>query len=336
MLPIDYPAFLHDLKTRIRARQARAMLAANRELIRLYWEIGNAILERQLEAGWGAQVVKQLAKDLRTAFPEITGFSVRNLNYMRALAETYSDPEFVQQVVAQLPWGHNIALLEKLKNPHERSWYAEQILHHGWSRNVLVHHLETKLYQRQVVAVKTHNFPIALPNPQSDLVEQTLKDPYIFDFLNLAPEAKERDLERGLLEKLRKFMLELGSGFAFMGSQYKLEVSGREYFLDLLFYHYRLRCLVVIELKMGEFEPEFAGKMNFYLSALDAQVKHPDDRASVGIILCRSKDKLTAEYALRDLSKPVGISTYRTGELPPEYHDFPSLETLQALLETDA
>ncbi|NJK46443.1 MAG: DUF1016 domain-containing protein, partial [Pleurocapsa sp. SU_196_0] len=275
------------------------------------------------------------SRGFAAGFPDMTGFSVRNLNYMRSLAETYSDPEFVQQVVALLPWGHNIALLEKLKSPQERVWYANQVLQNGWSRNVLLHHLETRLFERQVAAVKTHNFPVALPNPQSDLVEQTLKDPYIFDFLNLAPEAKERDLERGLLQKLRDFMLELGSGFAFLGSQYKLTVSEREYFLDLLFYHYRLRCLVVLELKMGEFEPEFAGKMNFYLSALDAQVKHPDDRPSIGIILCRRKDKLTAEYALRDLSKPVGISTYRTGELPPEYHDFPSLETLQALLELE-
>jgi predicted nuclease of restriction endonuclease-like (RecB) superfamily len=335
MLPTDYPTFLQDLKTRIRARQSRAMLAANRELITLYWEIGKAILNRQLEAGWGAQVVRQLAKDLRFAFPEMTGFSTRNLNYMRSLAETYSDPEFVQQVVAQLPWGHNIALLEKLKSPWEREWYAHQILTNGWSRHVLLHHLETRLYQRQVEAVKTHNFPSALPNPQSDLMEQTLKDPYIFDFLTLAQDAKERDLERGLIQRLRDFMLELGSGFAFLGSQYPLQVSGREYYLDLLFYHYRLRCLVVIELKMGEFEPEFAGKMNFYLSALDAQLKHADDRPSVGIILCRTKDKLTAEYALRDLAKPVGISTYRTGELPPEYHDFPTFETLQTLLEMD-
>jgi predicted nuclease of restriction endonuclease-like (RecB) superfamily len=334
MLPIDYPSFLHDLKSRIQARQSRIILAANRELIELYWEIGQAILNRQELEGWGAAVVTQLAKDLHSAFPEITGFSVRNLNYMRALAETYSDPEFVQQVVALLPWGHNIALLEKLKAPEERAWYAQQILQNGWSRNVLIHHLETKLYARQLGAVKTHNFPATLPEAQSDLMAQTLKDPYIFDFLTLQKDAKERDLERGLLLKLRDFMLELGSGFAFMGSQYPLSVSGRDYFLDLLFFHHRLRCLVVIELKMGEFEPEFAGKMNFYLSALDAQVKHADDRPSVGIILCRTKDRLTAEYALRDLHKPVGISTYRTGELPPEYHDFPSLETLQALLET--
>lgn len=239
------------------------------------------------------------------------------------------------QLVAQIPWGHNVVLMEKVKDPAEREFYLNQALEQGWSRNILVHQIESKLYARQVTQIKSHNFSQALPSPQSELVAQALKDPYVFSFLTLKQGAKERDLQNALLEKLRDFLVELGNGFAFMGSQYPLRVSDQDFYLDLLFYHYLLRCLIVIDLKIGEFKPEDAGKMNFYLAAPDAQVKHPDDRSSVGIILCKSKDRLIADYALRDLNREIGVSTYQLGELPPELQsELPTVEQLQQLLDS--
>lgn len=335
LLPSDYPEFLRDLKTRIQTRQSQAILAVNRELITLYWEIGQQIVERQEHSDWGDHVLSQLERDLKREMIGLEGFSRRNLYRMRSLYLAYRHQgEIVPQLVAQTPWGHNTVLLEKVKDPVEREWYLEQTLSHGWSRNILIHQIETNLYARQVKALKTDNFQQTLPSPQSDLVQQALKDPYVFQFLTLADNAKERELEQGLLTKIRDFMLELGSGFAFMGSQYHLQVSDQDFYLDLLFYHYRLRCLVVIDLKVGEFKPEDAGKMNFYLSALDAQVKHPDDRPSVGIILCRTKDTLIADYALRDLNKPIGISTYRLGDLPSDLRaELPTVEQLQHVLD---
>jgi predicted nuclease of restriction endonuclease-like (RecB) superfamily len=334
LLPSDYAEFLRDLKARIQSRQVRAILAVNRELIELYWEIGQMIVQRQEQSGWGDKILAQVETDLKRDLPSLEGFSRRNLYRMRALYRTYREQsEFVPQLVAQIPWGQNCILLEKVKDPIERQWYAEQTLAHGWSRNILTLQIETNLYARQVTATKTTNFQQTLPSAQSDLVQQAFKDPYIFQFLTLADNAKERELEQELLSKIRDFMLELGSGFAFMGSQYPLQVSDQDFFLDLLFYHHRLRCLVVIDLKIGEFKPEDAGKMNFYLSALDAQVKHPDDRPSVGMILCRTKDNLIADYALRDLNKPIGVSTYRLGELPPDLQaELPTPEQLQQVL----
>ena len=336
LLPSDYPEFLRDLKTRIQTRQSQAILAVNRELITLYWESGQQIIERQENSGWGDHVLAQLERDLKREMPGLEGFSRRNLYRMRSLYLAYRHQgEIVPQLVAQTPWGHNTVLLEKVKDPIlEREWYLEQTLNHGWSRNILIHQIETNLYARQVKALKTDNFQQTLPSPQSDLVQQALKDPYVFQFLTLADNAKERELEQGLLTKIRDFMLELGSGFAFMGSQYPLQVSDQDFYLDLLFYHYRLRCLVVIDLKVGDFKPEDAGKMNFYLSALDAQLKHPDDRPSVGIILCRTKDTLIADYALRDLNKPIGVSTYRLGDLPSDLQaELPTVEQLQKVLD---
>lgn len=336
-LPSTYPEFLRDLKARIQARQARAALAVNQELITLYWEIGQRIVERQENAGWGDAVITQLERDLKKAMPGLEGFSRRNLYRMRTLYLTYRNQgEFVPQLVAQIPWGHNTALIEKVKDPVEREWYLQQTIEQGWSRNILIHQIESNLYARQVNQIKSHNFYQALPSPQSELVEQALKDPYILDFLTLKQGAKERDLQNALLAKLRDFLIELGNGFAFMGSEYPLRVSNQDFFLDLLFYHYRLRCLVVIELKIGDFKPEDAGKMNFYLSALDEQVKHPDDRPSVGIILCKSKDKLIADYALRNLNRAIGISTYEVGVLPPELEsELPTLEQLEQVLDSD-
>lgn len=291
LLPQDYSEFLRDLKARIQARQTRAILAVNQELMKLYWEIGQQIVERQEVSGWGDAVITQLERDLKREMPDLERFSRRNLYRMRSLYLTYRNQgENVPQLVAQVPWGHNTVLMEKVKDSEEREWYLQQTLEQGWSRNILVHQIESKLYARQVRQIKSHNFEQTLPSPQSELVEQALKDPYVLDFLTLKQGAKERDLQNALLERLRDFLMELGNGFAFMGSEYPLRVSDQDFYLDLLFYHYRLRCLVVIDLKIGEFKPSDAGMMNFYLSALDAQVKHPDDRPSVGIILCKSKD----------------------------------------------
>lgn len=335
LLPNDYPDFLRSLKAKIQARQTRAVLAVNQELIALYWEIGQQIVERQETSGWGDAVITQLERDLKREMPDLEGFSRRNLYRMRSLYVAYREQgEDVPQLVAQIPWGHNTVLLEKVKDRTEREWYLQQTLEQGWSRNILIHQIESKLYTRQVSETKSHNFSQTLPSPQSELIEQALKDPYVLDFLTLKQGAKERDLQNGLLEKLRDFLVELGNGFAFMGSEYPLRVSNQDFYLDLLFYHYRLRCLVVIDLKIGEFKPEDAGKMNFYLSALDAQVKHPDDRPSVGIILCKSKDRLIADYALANLNRAIGVSTYQTGELPPEIQaELPTVQQLQQVLE---
>jgi predicted nuclease of restriction endonuclease-like (RecB) superfamily len=261
------------------------------------------------------------------------GFSSRNLKYMRAFAEAWPDNTFVQQVVAQIPWGHNVRILDYVKDPPEREWYMRQTIQHGWSRNVLVHQIESALYRRQGKALT--NFDRTLPAPQSELAQQILKDPYSFDFLTLGPEAQERDLERGLLSHIRDFLLELGVGFAFVGSQYHLEVGGQDYYLDLLFYHLRLRCYVVIDLKISEFQPEFAGKMNFYLSAVDGLLRHPTDQPSVGIILCKTKNKVIVEYALRDTHKPIGVSAYQlTESLPKQLRgSLPTIEELEAELQ---
>ncbi len=260
----------------------RSSLAVNRELILLYWTIGRDILTRQEQAGWGAKIIERLAADLHRDFPEMTGLSARNLKYMRAFAEAYPDSQFVQQAVALLPWGHNVRLIEMVKDLAEREWYVCQAIEHGWSRNVLIHQIESGLFHRQGKALT--NFHRTLPAPQSELAQEIIKDPYYFDFLALGPEMLERDLERGLLENLRSLILELGKGFAFVGSQYHLEVGGQDYYLDLLFYHLRLRCFVVIDLKIEEFKPEFAGKMNFYLSAIDDQLRHANDAPTIGII----------------------------------------------------
>jgi predicted nuclease of restriction endonuclease-like (RecB) superfamily len=260
-------------------------------------------------------VIDRLAQDLLQAFPGMTGFGARNLKYMRALAEAYPDEQFVQQVVAQLPWGHNVRILEMVKDGRQREWYIRQAVESGWTRNVLVHQIESGLHQRQGQAVT--NFQRTLPAPQSELAQELLKDPYNFDFLTLGPEMLERDLERGLIDHLRDFILELGKGFAFVGNQYHLEIGGQDYFIDLLFYHLHLRCYVVIDLKIEEFRPEFAGKMNFYLSAMDDR-RHANDAPSIGLILCKEKNRIVVEYALRDTGKPMGVAQYRLVESLPK------------------
>ncbi|HEX7120174.1 MAG TPA: PDDEXK nuclease domain-containing protein [Longimicrobiales bacterium] len=313
---VGYGELLEDLKTRIREAQIRATLAVNRELLSLYWQIGREILVRQDEEGWGAKVIDRLAADLRREFPEMTGLSRTNLKYMRSFAEAYPGNEIGQQAVGQIPWGHNIVLLTKLNKYEERLWYAAQTVEHRWSRSVLVHQIESGLYARQGRAIT--NFERTLPSPHSDLARDLLKDPYHFDFLSLSPAVQERELELALLEHLRDFLLELGVGFAFVGRQYRLEIGGKEYRLDLLFYHLRLRCFVVIELKVGPFEPEYAGKMNFYLAAVEDQLRQQGDQPSIGLILCKERNRIVVEYALRGTNQPIGVAEYRLTETLPQ------------------
>lgn len=331
--PLHYDQFFAELKERIRTAQVKAALAVNRELVLLYWGIGRDILQRQLEQGWGAKVIDRLSHDLRNAFPTMKGFSSRNLKYMRALAEAYPDEEFVQQVAAQIPWFHNCVILDKINHFAEREWYIRKTIEQGWSRNVMVHQIESGLYQRQ--GKSQTNFTRTLPAPQSELAQQFLKDPYNFDFLTLGDQAHERDLERGLLGHIRSFLLELGVGFAFVGSQYHLEVGGQDFYIDLLFYHLKLRCYVVIDLKMTEFQPEFAGKMNFYLSAADDLLRHPQDAPSIGLILCNSKNNVVVEYALRDTARPIGVSAYQLTRLLPEQFQgsLPTIEEIEKELQ---
>lgn len=327
--PAGYSDWLSDLKVRIHTAQQRATLAVNQELVLLYWQVGHDILTRQAKQGWGSKVIERLSQDLRAAFPNMKGFSPRNLKYMRAFAEAWPDSEFVQEVLAQLPWYHQLALLDKLPGPEIRRWYVGQAIEHNWSRNTLVMHIENRLLERSGKAVS--NFEIHLPKPQSDLARESLKDPYRFDFLSLTLGAQERDIENALIEHVTDFLLELGAGFAFVGQQVLLDVGGDEFFVDLLFYHLKLRCYVVIELKAGKFKPEHLGKLSFYLAAVDAQLKHPQDGPTIGLLLCKSKNEVVAEYALRDNNRPIGVAQYQLVEsLPAELQtSLPSIEQIE-------
>ena len=306
--PIGYARWLAELKTRIRDTRVRAALAVNSELIGLYWRIGRDIIDRQVQDGWGTKVVDRLAADLRTEFPDARGFSSANLRYMRAFAEAWPDPAILQRVVGKLPWGQSIELL-RVKDATDRLWYAEAALGHGWSRPVLAAQIDTGLHKRQGRAVT--NFERVLPAASSDLAQQVLKDPYQFDFLSLDVAVRERDLERALVARVKDLLLELGKGFSFIGSQHRLEVGGQDFYVDLLFYHRRLRCLVAVDLKTGPFQPEHAGKMNFYLSVLDDLDREPGDNPSIGLILCREHNRVVVEYALRHVDAPIGIARYR-------------------------
>ncbi|HAT72859.1 MAG TPA: DUF1016 domain-containing protein [Elusimicrobia bacterium] len=344
-LPGDYPELLEEIKLRIRNAQVQAGIAANQELLLLYYGIGRDIHVRLETGAWGTGIVNRLAADLQRAFPGMPGFSPRNLRRMRVFYRAYQPdsgtpaiwPQAVAKLeslkwppaVAKLPWAHNIILLEKCKDPAERNWYGLAAVHYGWSRSVLVHQIESGLYQRKGKAPS--NFTATLPKPQSDLAAQTLKDPYLFDFLDMTEEHNERGLENALVNHIQKFLVELGVGFAFVGRQTHLEVDGADYYLDLLFYHLKLRCYVVIELKAGEFKPEYAGKMSFYLSAVDDTMRHPDDKPTIGLILCKSKKRLTVEYTLRDIRKPVGVSEYKlTQSLPKDLQaSLPSIKEIE-------
>ncbi len=327
-----YKVFLSSLKTRIRRAQMKAALAVNAELTLLYWQIGRDILERQNTEGWGSKVIARLAKDLKQALPDVRGFSRTNLMYMRAFAAAWPDEQIVQRCAGQIPWRHNQALLDKLKDAEERLWYAQQSLENAWSRDVLIMQIESDLYQRQGRAVT--NFERTLPEPESDLMRQMVKSPYNLEFLGLDKEVQERELEDALVTHIREFLIELGVGFSFAGSQYRLEVAGDEFFIDLLFYHFKLRRFIVIELKTTDFKPEYAGKMNFYVAAVDDLLRHPDDKPTIGIILCRSSKSTIVEYALRDVNTPIAVSSH---QLPEQLQDsLPTPEQLEMELESAA
>ena len=331
--PEGYTDWLVELKRRIHTAQQRATLQVNTELVLLYWQIGQDILTRQNDQGWGAKVIERLAHDLRNAFPDMKGFSRTNLLYMRSFAEAWSHEQIVQQAVGQLPWGHNLVLLTKLKKAQERLAYAQKTLEHGWSRTVLVMQIETRLLERQGMAVT--NFEQRLPKPQSDLARESLKDPYRFDFLGLGHEAQEREIEGALVQHVTQFLLELGAGFAFVGRQVLLQVGEEDFFIDLLFYHLKLRCYVVIELKADKFKPEHLGQLGFYMTAVDRQIKAEADTATVGLLLCKSKDKVVAEYALGDKTQPMGIAEYKLQESLPESlkTNLPSIEQIERELQ---
>ena len=361
-----YGNLLSEIKTRIRHAQVKATLSANAEMIAMYWDVGRMIYERQQHEGWGTGVIPRLAKDIRNELPKVKGFSERNIGYMIRFAREYGDPVILQQavaklqqpenkdvlkvpqavgqlpvnehsvivqrLVAQIPWGHNILLMERVKDLSGRFWYMEQTIQNGWSRDTLGLMIKSSAHLRQGKAVS--NFSLTLPDPQSDLARQSLKDPYIFDFLTLTEPFNEREMETELIKHLEKFLLELGAGFSFVGRQYQLTISDKDFYIDLLFYHLKLRCFIVIEMKKGDFKPEYAGKMNFYCSAVDDLLKHQTDQPTIGLILCQTKDRILAEYALRDVHKPIGISGYElTRSLPDNLKSsLPSIEEIEAEL----
>ena len=331
-LPEGYADWLKQLKTEIARAQQRAVLAVNAELVKLYGRIGRDILIRQETQGWGSKVVERLSRDLKDAFPEIRGFSTRNLKYMAFFAQHCPDGLIGQQPAAQLPWFHTVILLTKLDNTTEREWYAIQIVQHGWTRTTLELNIKNHLHQRQGAAVS--NFAARLPSPDSALANETLKDPYLFDFLGLGNDAHEREIEGGLIRHITRFLLELGAGFAFVGRQFRLEVAGDEFFIDLLFYHTRLKCYVVVELKATAFKPEHAGQLNFYLAAVDAQIKAEDDKPTIGLLLCKQQNRLVAEYALSGIDKPIGVAEYQLLRDLPETleRNLPSIAEIEAEL----
>jgi predicted nuclease of restriction endonuclease-like (RecB) superfamily len=367
-----YAPFLGAVKNRIRAAQVKATLAANAELIHLYWDIGRAIAAMQEKEGWGAGVIPRLARDIANDLPEVKGFSERNIGRMIAFAREYpgmkeflpqaaakfiggsigpqavaqlpssailpqaaaklatpDDLVVLQQLAAQLPWFHHVILMEKVKDLRARLWYVQQTITHGWSRSVLALQIDSRAYERRGKAV--HNFHATLPPAQSDLAEQVLKDPYIFDFLTLAEPFRERELELALLAQVQKFLLELGQGFAFVGRQYHLEVGADDFYLDLLFYHLRLRCFVVVDLKRGPFKAEYAGKMNFYCNVVDDKLRHAEDKPTIGLILCQDKNRIIAEYALKGVKKAIGVSEYElTRALPKKFQSsLPTVEQME-------
>ena len=326
----DYKNWIEYLKAKISSAKNKVAVTVNTQLIELYWEIGKEISKKSLISNWGSGVIEQISVDLAKDFPEMKGFSRRNLYAIKQWFEFYNQQyEFVPQLVAQIPWGHNRLIINKIKNISEAIYYCDQISKNGWSRDQLDNQIEKDLYKRN--SLSTHNFESTLPEKQSKLATEILKDPYNFDFISLHDEAIEREIEKELVTNITEFLIELGKGFAFVGKQFKIEVSETDYFIDLLFYHLELRCYVVIELKAGKFKPEYAGKLNFYLSAVDSQIKKDTDSSSIGIILCKKKDKIEAEYALRDIKKPMGISEYILTQSIPENikTQLPTIEELE-------
>lgn len=316
-LPANYGTVLEGIKREVRESRHRAMLAVNAELVLLYWRVGSSISQAFQQEGWGAKVVDRLAQDIKASFPDMRGFSPRNLRYMRSFAEAYPDPVILQALPAKLPWTHNITLLERISASEERLWYAHKTIEHGWSYRILEIQIDTGLYQRQALSTKTTNFPATLPKALSDLAEQTLKDPYNLEFLGLAEDVEEKEFHRRLVQHMRRFLLELGVGFAFIGDHYRLRIGNSDFYPDLLFYHARLKCYVVIELKTTDFDPRDAGQLAFYVTALNETMKQSDDQPTIGLLLCRTKDKVVAEYSLKSSQTPMSISTFQLGQVLP-------------------
>lgn len=311
-----YATLLQNIKKEISTARIRAHLSVNKEMITLYWSIGNQILERQKQEGWGSKVIENISKDLRSEFPEMKGLSAQNLKYMRKFAETYAKNEISQQAVDQIPWGHNIKIFYDVENQEERFWYIQKTIENGWSRNVLSLQIQSNLYAREGKSI--NNFKSTLPSPQSDLAASIIKDPYNLEFLDIQGKFHERELEGKLIDHIRNFLLELGQGFAFIGNQYHIELEGEDYYLDLVFYHVKLKCYVVIELKTGKFKPEYAGKLNFYLNLMDRRIKDDTDNPTIGLILCEDKKGITVEYAIEGINKPMGVSQFKLTETLPD------------------
>jgi predicted nuclease of restriction endonuclease-like (RecB) superfamily len=368
----QYREWLKELKQKVRKAQLKAAVSVNTALLTFYWEFGADIVEKQKNAKWGSGFLKRLSADLMAEFPDMKGFSHNNLQYIKRWYLFYSrditncgtgcstiaqqpvaqllEPDALQKVerlvphpnwpqavdkLVQIPWGHNLVIISKCKDVAEALFYVWQTIENNWSRNVLTHQIESGLYERQGKAIT--NFDKTLPAPQSDLAQQIIKDPYNFDFLTLTENYKERELEQGLIRHVTRFLIELGAGFAYMGKQVPLQVGERDFFLDLLFYHTKLHCYVVIELKTGDFEPEFAGKLNFYIKAVDEQRRQKGDNDTIGILLCKKKDKLVAEYALSDINKPMGVSEYQLTQALPDNlkSSLPSIEEIEAEFSGD-
>lgn len=324
----EYKKIFENIKQEVIISQYRAMQLVNAELIYMYWHIGK-IISNNIK--WGNKFVDNLAIDLKNEFPNIQGFSSRNLRNMRKFYDAYSDFEFVQSMTAQITWTHNVLLLDKIKDAQIRKWYINETVTNGWSVKMLEMQIESKLYERQAVAQKISNFKNTLPDIQSDLALQTMKDPYIFDFISLKGKLRELEIENAMIDRIRDVLIELGNGFAFVGNQYKLTVGDKDYFIDLLFYHLQLKCYIVVELKAREFEPADVGQLNFYLSAIDDLVKSKNDNPSIGLLLCKNRDKFTAEYSLKDINKPIGVSEYKLLEDIPEYlqNQLPKAEDIE-------
>lgn len=328
----DYLKIVENIKSQIVSARQRVIVNANLELLTLYRNVGKVINENTV---YGNKFVANLARDLKTDNPRLRGFSERNLYYMAKFAKFYTDTEILQQVAAKLTWRHHQTLLNRVKDFDEMIWYAEECIKSGWSSNVLDMQIDRKLYARQAVADKTTNFKERLPSPQSDLAQQTMKDPYIFDFVEYREGMIERNVEDELVKNITQFLLELGNGFSFVGRQYHLEIGGEDFYIDLLFYNLKLRCYVVIELKLKEFKPEYAGKLNFYVSAVDGELKQPEDNPTIGILLCRKKNKLIVEYALKDIDKPISVNDFELlDKLPEKYTNIlPTAEDIECRLK---
>jgi len=313
----EYGQFLNDLKKKIKHAQYQAYRAVNKELINLYWDIGKSIVEKQEKLGWGKKIIQRLAEDLQKEFPKNSGFSTQNLWYMRKMYITYRDKSKLQPLVGEIPWSHNLIILDKAKNDYEKEYYCRMVLKYGWSKRILVHQIETKSFERFLTDNKSHNFDKTLPVKILRKTKSAIKDTYMLNFLEISEDIKEKELEKKLLENIKSFLLELGIGFTFIGDQYKIMLGENEYFIDLLFYHRYLKCLIAIDLKIGKFVPEYAGKMNFYLNVLDDKVRLPGENPSIGLILCKEKNDIVVKYALKNIKKPMGVSKYYlTKKLP--------------------